>query len=67
MKFQATEFRTAHEAIEHAEATGQTAIRLNGQNLVVSETGESRLMGDDIEFAYLCDHNGTIVTIPVNA
>ena len=66
MHIQATEFETAHEAIEHAVATGGIAVRLNGQNLVVSETDIDRLMDNGIDFAYLDDHDGTIVTIPVN-
>lgn len=66
MKFQATEFKTPHEAIGHAVATDGIAVRLNGQNLVVSETDIDRLMDNGIGFAYLDDRNGTIVTIPVN-
>jgi len=66
MNFQATEFKTAHEAIEHAVATDTIAIRLNGQNLVVSETDIDRLMDNGIRFAYLDDRDGMIVTIPVN-
>lgn len=66
MKFQATEFKTAHEAIEHAVATDGIAIRLDGKNLVVSETDIDRLMDNGIGFAYLDDRDGTIVTIPVN-
>ena len=66
MKFQATEFETAHETIQHAVATDGIAVRLDGKNLVVSETDLDRLMDSGIEFAYLDDRNGTIVTIPVN-
>jgi len=66
MKFQATEFRTAHEAIEHAEATEQNAIRMNKKYFTLPETETDRLLEGRVEFAYLCDHNGTIVTIPVN-
>ncbi len=67
MKFKAIEFKTEHQAIEHAEASGGHAIRINEKNLVVTSTEEERLIENGVSFAYLADRNGTIVTIPVNA
>jgi hypothetical protein len=64
MKFKATEFRTAHEAIEHAEATEQNAIRMNEKYFSLPETETDRLLEGRVEFAFIADHNGKIVTIP---
>ena len=66
MKFKAIEFKTADGAISHAEAEGSTAILTDGKYLVVSEKTAEELAGAKVEFAYLCDHGGRIVTIPVN-
>lgn len=67
MKFKAIEFETAHQAIEHSEASGGCAIWINNKNLSVTAKEAERLMDSRISFAYLADHNGTIATIPVNA
>ena len=67
MTFQATELNTAHQAIEHAEATGQNVVRLNGTYFSISDAETDRLLTHGVEFAYIADHNGTIVTIPANA
>ena len=67
MKFQATEFESAHEAIEHAAATESCAIRVSGKHFSLSEAETDRLLSGGIDFVYLADRNGTIVTIPVNA
>ena len=66
MTFKAYEFDSAHEAIQHMEAQGGVAIRWEGKNLVVSEETADRLAVDGAEFAYLCDYEGRIVTVPVN-
>ena len=66
MEFKAIECKTPHEAIELAEASDANAIRMDGRNLVVSQVETDRLMDAGLPFAYLADHNGTIVTIPVN-
>jgi hypothetical protein len=72
IEFQALEFETADEAIQHASASGGgVAIKLRRERLVVSREDADRLAAAGVEFAYLCDHempDGTnrIVTIPVN-
>ena len=65
--FRSIEFPSAHEAIQHTEVDGRgEAIRLNGQNLVVSPADADRLAAGGVAFAYLCDRNGQILTVPVN-
>jgi hypothetical protein len=64
--FEAIEFSTVHEAIQHSEAAGGEAIRLHGKNLVVSQQGAERLAAAGVSFAWLGDHDGQIVTVPVN-
>ena len=67
IRFEALEFATADEAIQHTYASGRgEAIRLNGKNLVVSQEGADRLTAAGVYFAYLCDHGGRIITVPVN-
>jgi hypothetical protein len=72
VEFQALEFETADEAIQHTSASGDgVAIKLRRERLVVSQDNADRLAAAGVEFAYLCDHempDGTnrIVTIPVN-
>ena len=66
MKIKAIEFETAHQAMSHAAAEGGEAILINGKRMVVSEHTARRLEEAKVECAYLCDHGGRIVTIPVN-
>jgi hypothetical protein len=70
VEFQALEFETADEAIQHTGGDG-VAIKLRRERLVLSQEDADRLAATGVEFAYLCDHempDGTnrIVTIPVN-
>ena len=66
-EFEALEFDTASEAIQYAQAAGKgEAILLNGRNLLVTWEVAERLASEGVDFAYLCDHKGRIVTIPVN-
>jgi len=60
------EFPTALEAVRHAAQNGGKAILMDGRNLVASEPDTQFLAGLGIEFAYLCEHKGRIVTVPVN-
>lgn len=60
------EFATAGEAIRFAAANRPVAIRLEGKNLVVRQEDADRLAAAGVEFAYLHDHEGRIVTVPVN-
>jgi len=67
MQIEGVEFDTAHEAIQHTEAAGWgTAVRVDGKNLVIREADAERMAAAGVEFAYLCDHEGRIVHIPVN-
>jgi RNase P/RNase MRP subunit p29 len=66
LTFEATEFATAHQAMEHGQATGGEALRLNGQNLVVRPEDADRLAAAGISFVWLCHRDGQILTVPVN-
>ncbi len=72
IEYDAIEFETASEAIQHMYADGRgEAVLLDGKYLNVAKANCDRLAAADIEFAYLCDHkmpdgSHRIVTIPVN-
>ncbi len=59
-------FATAHQAIQHARAAGRKAIRLGDQTLVVRGEDADRLESAGVYFAYLSEHQGRVVTVPVN-
>lgn len=63
----ATEHRNAHEAIQHLDVSSDDhAILLDGKYLSAKQAEVDRLATAGIEFAYLVDHDGKIMTIPVN-
>ncbi len=64
--FESLEFATAGEAIRFAAANRPVAIRLDGKNLVVRQDDADRVAAAGVTFAYLDDHEGRIVTVPVN-
>jgi hypothetical protein len=65
LNFRATEHPSAHEAIQHLEVSGDDhAIFVGGKHLTVSKAEAERIASARIEFAYLVDHLGKIVTIP---
>jgi hypothetical protein len=66
LKIRALEFATTHDAIQHTEAEYGTAVLLEGRPCVVSEDDCVRLAAAGVCFAYLCDHQGQIMTVPVN-
>ena len=67
IKIRAIEFASASEAIQHTDASGvRVAIRVDGKYLVVEEAQAHRLVAAGVSFAYLHDHKGRIVTVPVN-
>jgi hypothetical protein len=67
IEFEAVEFPSAQEAIQHSFASRQgEAILLGGKHLVVSGGDADRLAAAGVCFAYLCDDAGRIVTVPVN-
>jgi hypothetical protein len=64
---QGAEFPSAREAIRHARASWRgKAILLGGKNLVVRPEDADRLAAAGVAFAYLCEHRGRVVTVPVN-
>jgi hypothetical protein len=63
----ATEHPSAHEALQHMEVSGDDhAILVGGKYLTVTKAEAERIAAAGVEFAYLVDHHGKIVTIPVN-
>lgn len=67
IEIDAIAFPTADEALQHTNAIGLgSAISLGGETLVVSEVEAKRLEAAGIQFAYLCERQGRIVTIPTN-
>ena len=65
IEFNAIEFNTAHEAVQHAEAAGGEALLVHGRHMVVDSATLDMLHAARAEFAYLCEHDGRIVTVPV--
>jgi len=63
----ATEHPNAHEAIQHLDVSGDDhAIFVGGKFLTVTKAEAERIAAAGIEFTYLVDHQGKIMTIPVN-
>jgi hypothetical protein len=62
-----TEHRSAHEAIQHLDVSGDDhAILIGTKYLTVTKAEAERIAAAGVEFAYLIDQNGKIMTIPVN-
>jgi hypothetical protein len=59
-------FADARAAIRRAHEGGGEAILMNGRRLVVSTADALRLEVLGASFAYLGEHNGVVVAIPVN-
>jgi len=63
----ATEHRNAHEALQHLDVSGDDhAIRVGNKHLTVTHAEMERIAAAGIEFAFLVEHGGQIMTIPVN-
>jgi hypothetical protein len=63
----ATEHTSAHEAIQHLDVSGDDhAILVDRKYLTLTRAEAQRIASAGIEFAYLVDRDGTIMTIPVN-
>ena len=61
------EFESARRAIEQATAfDGGVAVLMDGKNYVMHQNYADELVARGKELAYLCDHRGRIVTIPIN-
>ncbi len=73
MTFEAIEFDSAHEAIQHyyASGHGDRVIQLGGKAYLTTEAEAERLAAAGVEFAYVFDHDlpdgrNVIMTVPVN-
>jgi hypothetical protein len=70
--FRAIEFKSADEAIQHANASGRgEAILLGGRHYVMEQAEIDRLAAAGVGFAHLIVHempDGTerVMTVPVN-
>ena len=63
----ATEHPSAHEALQHLEVSGDDhAILIGGKYLTAKTPDVEKIAAAGIEFAYLVDHQGKIMTVPVN-
>jgi len=63
----ATEHPSPHEAIQHLAVSGDDhAIAIGDKYLTLKQTEVERTAAAGVEFAYLADHHGKIMTIPVN-
>jgi hypothetical protein len=63
----ATEHRSAHEAIQHLDVSGDDCAILVGNRYLTAKQAEAdKIAAAGVEFAYLVDHHGRIMTIPVN-
>ena len=65
-QFEATECASANDAIETAAAMGLEAINLAGRFFAIAQDQCDKLAAAGEYFAYLCNDNDTIITIPVN-
>jgi translation initiation factor 2B subunit (eIF-2B alpha/beta/delta family) len=66
MNIRVTNLKTAREAITHTAARDMAAVLLNSKPAAVSRKDAERLETAGVSFAYLCDHKGKVVTVPVN-
>jgi hypothetical protein len=66
VKIRALAFPSAHEAREHAAVEHTKAVLLEGKPFVVWEDDCVRLAAAGVSFAYLCEHMGQIMSVPVN-
>ena len=57
---------TYRQAIEQATATGMVAVLLGSGARAITQDEADRLRAEGTSFAYLCIHEGKVVTIPVN-
>jgi hypothetical protein len=58
---------SARDAIQHRNAAGwEAAILINGQYICTTGKHAERLQATGVPFAYIEDHEGCIITVPVN-
>lgn len=60
------EFATAAEAIRYAREHRPVAIAIDGRYRVVTQAEADRLQAAGVEFAYLTEVDGRVVSVPVN-
>ena len=65
-QFEATECNNANDALEMSAALGCDAIMLDGRFFAIEPNQATKLAQSGESFAFLCDDNNTIITIPVN-
>ena len=65
-RFKAVECPDANDALETAAALGCDAIMLDGRFFAIKPDQSTKLAQAGESFAFLCDDNDTIITVPVN-
>lgn len=58
--------QAARVAIDAARDRGMVAVLMEGGPAVITKEDAERLEAAGTSFAYLCIHEGKIVTVPVN-
>jgi hypothetical protein len=62
-----TQHPSAHGAIQHLDVSGDDhAILVGGKYMTLTQAEVERIAEAGIEFAYLVDRDGKIMTVPVN-
>ncbi len=63
--FRATEHANAAEALQHLEVSdAEHALLIAGRYFTVAHSELEKLLEGGVEFAYVIDHFGKIMTIP---
>ena len=57
---------TIRQALDRAVATGKVAVLVGKGPAVITQDEADRLRAEGTSFAYLCIHEGKVVTVPVN-
>lgn len=65
-RFEAVKCNNANDALETAAAMGCDAIILDGRFFAIKPDQSTKLAQAGESFAFLCNDNDTIITIPVN-
>ena len=65
-RFEAVECNSANDALETAAALGCDAIMLDNRFFAIKPDQATKLAQGGESFAFLCDDNDTIITVPVN-
>ncbi len=65
-RFEAVECDSSNDALQKAAALGCDAIMLGGRFFAIKPDQSTKLAQAGESFAFLCNDNDTIITIPVN-